>query len=114
MHVRGFCATAAVWLAACGGNELSHGGAPDHVSTHPRAPTGPVGGDAAVPAADAGSASDAGAPVADASGSDSSPAGASAFCSGAGWSDPERFVLVGSAADSVVLVRANGTRKIVG
>jgi hypothetical protein len=112
MHVRGLCAAGALWLAACGGNDLSQSGAPDQVPTHPHVPPGPVGADAGAPPGPAPS-SDGGAAVTDASGSDSSPPGVPAFCSGAGWSDPRQFVLVGSTVDSIVLVRGDGTRKVV-
>src|SRR5262245_17227176 len=34
------------------------------------------------------------------------------FCSGANWSDPGMFVLIGGTDDSVVFVRADGAQKV--
>jgi hypothetical protein len=36
-----------------------------------------------------------------------------AFCTGAGWTDPAKLVLFGSTEDSIVLVHADGTLKVV-
>src|SRR5262245_28462295 len=105
MRFLGLWAAAAVWVVACGSNEIQRGGTMDHRRpTTPSASQSFPDGGPSSPSADSGTPSgDSGTPVPIEEG----------FCSGAGWSDPSRLVLFGTTDHDMVVVRADGTRRVV-